>query len=113
MAERLRQAGVDVRIHDDHFAEDARDDEWLPFAGQHGWLVVTKDKRIRQRETERKALLDGGVGAFVITKGDMTGPEMGEALVKALPSMERLFGRQARPFIATVSQSGRVKLLPS
>ena len=71
VAERLRQAGVDVRIHDDHVGQDARDNQWLPFAGQQGWLVVTEDKRIRQRETERNALLDGGVAAFVITKGDI------------------------------------------
>ena len=44
IAEALRQAGQDVRIHDDHFRQDTTDEEWLRQVGGQGWIVLTKDK---------------------------------------------------------------------
>jgi uncharacterized protein with PIN domain len=46
IAEALRTAGADVRIHDDIFIQDAQDVEWLPEVGQKGWIVLTKDSHI-------------------------------------------------------------------
>jgi hypothetical protein len=34
VAEALRQAGAAVEVHDDHFLQDARDEEWLREVGQ-------------------------------------------------------------------------------
>jgi hypothetical protein len=107
----LRRAGVQVRIHDDHFAQDAHDADWLADVGRRGWVVLTKDDRIRYRPLERGALLAGGVRAFVMTAKGLTGPEMGRVLVEALPAMERLIERLRGSFIARVSRSGSVSLL--
>ena len=41
----------------------------------------------------------------------MRGPEIGVALAKALPKMERMMRKQKRPFIARVNRSGEVELL--
>jgi len=49
MAGVLRDAGLDVEIHDDHFAPDAKDEEWLSAVGRKQWIVVTRDERIRYR----------------------------------------------------------------
>ena len=51
------------------------------------------------------------VAAFVLTSTDLTGPEMAEAYVKALPRMKGMLVGQPRPFIAQVSASGAVKLI--
>jgi hypothetical protein len=32
----LRAAGAHVEVHDDHFAQDALDEVWLPAVGQNG-----------------------------------------------------------------------------
>ena len=37
----LREAGIRVELHDDHFAQDAQDDPWLPVVGRKGWYVIT------------------------------------------------------------------------
>ena len=46
-----------MQIHDDHFPQDATDIEWLREIGQRGWIVLTKDTRIRYRSHEQTALM--------------------------------------------------------
>lgn len=43
----------------------------------NGWVVLTKDKQIRRRTLELKALTEAGVAAFVLTAGNLRGEEMG------------------------------------
>lgn len=80
-------------------------------AGQEGWVVITKDRRIRYRETERAALIGARVRAFVITKGDLQGIEMARVVVAALPAISRICRRYAPPLIATLAGSGRVTIV--
>ena len=65
VAEALRNAGATVHIHDDHFAPDEQDAVWISDVGKRGWVVLTKDSRIRYRETERVAVAQAGVPLFV------------------------------------------------
>lgn len=98
-------------MHDDLFALDAPDVEWLARAGREGWVVLTRDDMIRRRENEKATLIDSGVRVFVLTGGHLGGPEMAKAFVSALAKMERLVRKQRAPFIASVTASGRVALL--
>ena len=111
MAAALRAAGASVEVHDEHFPPDAADEHWLRLVGQHGWVVLTKDQRIRQRTTELAALARADVRAFVLTAGELRGSEMGAVFARALPRMSRLAERQPPPFVARVSRSGAVALL--
>jgi predicted nuclease of predicted toxin-antitoxin system len=111
VADALRQAGVDVEVHDDHFRRDAEDEEWLREVGRRGWVVLTRDRRIRYRSHERAALIQAGVRAFVLVAGNLSGREMAAVFVKALPAMRRFMVRHPPPFIAKVTRSGAVSLL--
>lgn len=105
----LRNAGEEVRIHDDFFAQDAKDETWLAEAGKQGWIVLTKDKNIRYRAVELQALLAAKVRAFVLTaRGDLSGAEVGQIFIKALPAMKKLCAATKPPFIARVSRDGSV-----
>lgn len=42
VAAALRAASLTVEIHDDHFAQEARDVDWLPAVAVKGWVVLTK-----------------------------------------------------------------------
>ena len=103
IATALRAQGVEVHTHDAHFPQDARDEEWLAEVGRRGWAVITKDTRIRYRQTELAALVAGGVRAFVLTRGDLTGSEMAAILVRALPHLARFSARHEPPFIARIA----------
>ena len=108
----LRQAGEDVRIHDDLFPQNTKDSNWLPEVGQHGWVVLTKDKHIRYRAIEINALLTAKVRAFVLTAGgDLSGLEIGAIFIKALPVIKKLCAEVKPPFIAHVSRGSNVKLI--
>ncbi len=89
IANALRATGADVRVHSDHFAQDARDEEWLAQVGQQGWIILTKDTRIRYRTIERNALMNARVRAFVLVSGNLSGQEMAKIFVKALPAIRK------------------------
>ncbi len=111
IATALRQAGAIVHIHDDYFSPNAKDQDWLTQVGRNGWIVLTKDHRIRYRNLEREALINAGVGAFILTAGDLQGDEMAEIFVKALPAIVRFLRKHKKPFIARVLRDGSVSLL--
>jgi len=109
MPDALRAVGAEVRVHDDFFPQDAKDEVSLAEVGRHGWVVLTKDKRLRYREVEIQALLAEKVGCFILTaRGDLSGVEVGHIFVKALPAMKKLCATTARPFIARVSRDGNL-----
>jgi hypothetical protein len=112
VAEALRKAGAKVEVHDDHFKQDVTDTTWLTIVGKRKWVVLTKDRRIRFRAIERQALINAGVRAFVLTAGDIDGPSMAAVFVKALPAILRFSVRHPAPFIATVTKTSSVKILP-
>ena len=98
-------------MHDDYFPPNADDVEWLPPVGERGWIVLTRDKRIRYRSQERTALIQARVRAFVLSGGSLSGPAMAAAFVNALPAMRQFVERYQAPFIASVTQTGSVSLL--
>ena len=62
----LRKAGLEVEVHDDHFAQNTPDQEWLPEIGKRRWVLLTKDMRIQTNAIERRTLLDNKVAAFML-----------------------------------------------
>lgn len=50
-------------------AKGTLDTDWLPIVGAAGLVVLTRDKYIRRRAIERRALLDHGVRACFLTGG--------------------------------------------
>lgn len=105
VANALRDAGARVEIHDEHFPPNARDADWLPEVGKRGWIVLTKDDRIRYRKHERDALLSGGVRAFALTNRNLSGDEMGEIFVEKLAKMKKLALGARSGFVATVNRT--------
>jgi hypothetical protein len=97
IAEALRAVGARVETHDAHFDVDAPDVDWLAAVGKRG------------------ALRSASAKAFFLTQQGLTGEEMAQIFVTALPGMVTRAGRQPGPFIYTLSREGvfaRVKLKP-
>lgn len=58
-AARLRESGWIIHLIADFYQDDATripDEEWIAEGCSRGWLLLTKDKRIRYRERELSAL---------------------------------------------------------
>jgi hypothetical protein len=74
-----------VEVHDDHFAQNVTDIEWLREVGKRKWIVLTKDKNIRVNQLERQALIESNVAAFMIGKGDLKARTTADLILRALP----------------------------
>ncbi|MCO5098511.1 MAG: hypothetical protein M9884_13730 [Rhodocyclaceae bacterium] len=107
VAQALREAGAAVEVHDDHFPQTTPDVDWLAEVGRRGWVVLSKDERIRRNRIEREALEAAHVRAFFLTQQDITGQEMAELFSNALPGMTRRAVSEPAPFIFTISHSGK------
>ena len=114
----LRQAGLAVERHDDHFDDTTFDEEWLSEVGKRGWVVLTHNRRIRYNSRETAALMEAGVRAFFLI-GHTTHLELAENFVRTLESVYRFLARHRGPFLAKVyrpsgtaepGRSGRVEM---
>ncbi len=106
----LRACGLNIELKTDHFPDDTPDHDWLPVVGAKGWIILTKDKRIRHNYLEIVGLLQSGTASFILTSGNVTGQEMADAYVRALPDMIRMLAKFPPPFVATVSKLGRPRM---
>ena len=107
--EKLREAGLQVEIHDDHFSKNATDEQWIPEVGKRGWIVLTKDKRITYNAIERQAVARAGLRMFTLASTNLSGEESAIAFKKAVKSMLNFIKKHDAPFIAKVYKNGQVK----
>ena len=99
-----------VEIHDDHFKRDEVDQVWLEAAGTNGWVVLTKDQKLRYRPLEIAALRASEARVFVLTAGNLRGAEIAAVFVRALPHILKTLHSRPGPFVARISPSGLVTL---
>lgn len=106
IATALRTVGFQVEVHDDHFSTDAKDQEWLTEVGRKGWIVLTKDKRIKHRKVELAAVVAANATVFTLTAGSVQGSEMADIFVKAMPKIKAYVEAHTPPYIVGLSKSG-------
>ena len=106
----LVKSGLVVEIHDEHFARDEEDRVWLQAVGEMGWVVLTKDQRLRYRPLEIAALQASNARVFVLTAGNLRGIEIAAVFLAALPRICNVLHSRPGPFVARVSQSGHVTI---
>lgn len=108
IAEVLRQAGALVHLHRDHFTQGVSDEEWLSIVGQKGWIIITRDARIRYNNIERVALQNVNARVFVLVSKNMTASQMAAVIEKAYSAIEKYVARGSAPFIAKIFRDGSV-----
>jgi predicted nuclease of predicted toxin-antitoxin system len=106
VAEALRDAGMQVMTHGEIFAPDAPDQDWLSFAGERGYIVLTKDRRIRRKLLEIEAIKQARVRAVILTVKGAKGAEIAGVILKALPRIVRSVADREGPCIFTLTKAG-------
>ena len=112
--EALRQLGLTVQTEVSvfgHVPEGIADAVWLDRAAREGWIVFTKDARIRYRVAEISVLAEGGVKAFVLSGGNLSGPEQARRFVWNINRIRRACRREG-PFVFAVRARGIERLWP-
>lgn len=106
----LIRLGIKYERHCDYFLKGAEDLVWLPVVGENGWAVLTTDKEMRYNQLEIAMIKAYKVREFVFTSGNLSGQDMAEILVSALPKMKRLFRKTDAPFVASITQTSNVHI---
>lgn len=57
----LRDAGLHVEEHDDHFGPPTPDVEWSAAVASRNWIAVSRDARIRYKANEQHAVFAAGL----------------------------------------------------
>jgi hypothetical protein len=86
----LREAGLAVHLVADVYPDDADnipDEEWIAEGCRRGWVMLTKDQRIRYRKEELGALEAGHV--FCLASGNLAMSVAVEAFLAAMPRITR------------------------
>jgi hypothetical protein len=107
----LKATGATVAAHSDLFPDDAPDRLWLTECGRRGYIVLTKDHRIRTHAIERGAIIRHRVKAFFLVPRRLTGTQNGAILAKAVAKIQRVCTGNPTPFIAFVYDNSRVRIV--
>ena len=107
----LTEAGIPFVAHHDQFAHDTPDEIWLSAAADKGWLVVTRDQRIRYRANELAAMKRARLHVFVLTQGGLTAAETGSIVVRCHPDMLSLAASVDPPAFFSLTRAGEVRRL--
>jgi hypothetical protein len=100
----LRAVQDDVGWLEPRFPHDTPGPASLAEAGKAGWLVITRDQRIRTRPFERSAIEEHSVGCFILAyRRPLKRSCILKLVTATLDEMERLFEETPRPFIFTES----------
>jgi hypothetical protein len=105
----LRAAGYQCKIHDEYFDQQTEDEIWLKAIAAENWIVLTTDERIRYRPLELKALESARLRAFIVICGNVRGIDSAAILVKAMPKILEIVGREKGPFIYYVYKDSAVR----
>jgi hypothetical protein len=109
IVETIRETGITIEIHDDHFPQNSLDVDWLPEVGKREWVILTKDANIGRNKLERLAVTNAGIRMFALAAKNLSGKDMGIAFKNALSQMLKFIDKNPAPFIAKVHRDGTVK----
>jgi hypothetical protein len=111
VAEAVKQVREDACWLEDVFEEGwIKDQDWIPEVGARGWLVITKDKKIRTRPEERRAVKENNVGCFILNyRQPLNRWEILKLVTSKLDEMEEKFANTPRPFMYLIDRNGRFR----
>ncbi|MCY4590231.1 MAG: hypothetical protein OXE86_06635 [Alphaproteobacteria bacterium] len=106
---RLRDAGVHVEVHDDRFAIDAPDEEWIRSVARRGWVAVTRDRNLRYRAHEMNSIREHAARVIVIRMKNASGVAMADLLIRSLPRIAQFVAATPAPFVVAITSNGALR----
>jgi hypothetical protein len=96
-----------IERHRTHFPHDSvPDDDVLEFCGKHGWILITKDDKLRVRHAE--AAKKYNVKVFLFSSGNYRGMDYVAALICARNKIVRMIQKRDGHFFARITMEGKV-----
>lgn len=111
IAEGLSRFGYEVKHMKDVFQDDGQhedDEDWIAYAAQRGWIILTQDAQIWQKERERRAIEENGAKVFCLHRQDLKRAEKGLMIGRHLLNILRR-GRKPTPCFWRLSPNQPIK----
>jgi len=115
LPKQLREAGLDITVHDDVYQPTERD-PWIFYdRGKHGFVVVTSDTAFMKSFPHMAAIALARTTVLAFSHNNYKSDVRGRAFLKALPRVEREIARHQREpkrnyFIAVIGMAGTLTL---
>jgi predicted nuclease of predicted toxin-antitoxin system len=107
----LRAAGIPFEAHRDHFDDDTPDPDWLTAVGARGWVVLTRDQRIRTRPNELAAVRAARLHVFALTSGNLSAAATAQLVLAAWPALQRAVAEHEPPMLWSITRGGVIQAL--
>jgi hypothetical protein len=101
----LRALGVPVELHDDHFAQDAQDVEWIPRVSARRWAILTKDRNIKHNTLEIDTVLSSKACYVCLRGKGLVSAKAAARITQAFPRFDGIARACSWPVLMRVTQS--------
>lgn len=107
----LRALEADVLHLRDEFPPNTLDEDWIPTAGERGWMVVTADEGLYRNRLQREALRQNHVSVLFLPDGFLKKGRWEQAawIVARWPKIDAQVQALVRPCLVRVTDNGKVE----
>jgi hypothetical protein len=106
IVEGLKAFGEEVVHLQDKFPEDSADIEWLQYVGEKGFVLITRDERVRRNPAEIAAIKKFRVATFFLGGSHLDRCRLIQQVVRNWPRIKELSGRTQPPFAYRIPPTG-------
>ncbi len=100
----------------ERFATGTVDEVWLDYVGKNGYILITRDKRIRKNPKEKAALVKHKIVAFYLGGSERGITEIGKQIMNAWDRMEACATKQLKKGVAGAfripPKGGKIEEIP-
>lgn len=113
-AKALKELGEPVThvVHEPDLGAGTKDVPLFKALAHKGWFLLTQDKKIRRRPQERMAMIQHGIGAYILMgQADKSPTEFALLVLKIMEELKADAARRPRPFVVGISDHGKFETL--
>ena len=107
-AEGMKGFREDVTHLKECFPQDIADIDLLKKIGKNGWILITKDKRMKRVNAEKAAYKKYSVGGFVLVGQNLDRCSIYESLIKNWRDIKEKAKKTNRPFMYKIRARGKI-----
>ncbi len=102
----LRAQSIQVRTYVELYPNDPEvpDHVWIPEVSARGWIILTKDKRIRYSPVEIGAIQKANARYVCLSAGNLRGDEQAQCLLQHWETIDSVVASKRAPLIVTVTR---------
>ena len=99
---------MSLEYHQEHFAIDTLDDDWMPVVGERSWILVGHDSRHHLVAPELDAIRQYEIGCFYLWGASARLWDKMVCFARAYDRMMHAIRNTPRPFIYRIYKDGRL-----